>query len=119
MFLGRVYKILIVLFGIFWVATVSVGASDEEDWTVVTIARDGSWGIATASPQSQAIAIAIRACKAMSNGQNDCGAEFTTIKRGWTLALRCGDYRVLAAANDLKDARRAAVNREIHLNHYL
>jgi hypothetical protein len=82
------------------------------------MARDGSWGIATAGAQSQAIAIAIRECRVMSSGLSDCGAEFTTIRTGWTLALRCGDYRVLVAAKTLKDAQRAALNREIDLNLY-
>jgi hypothetical protein len=104
MSLGRIYKIWIVLFGIFWAATVPAGASDEEDWTVVTMARDGSWGVANNASMSRAISAAIRDCQAMSAGQNDCGAEFTTIRKGWTLALFCGDERILAAAKGREEA---------------
>ena len=68
--------------------TVRAGAQEGADWTAVTMAREGSWDVETAESQSQAIGIAIRDCRAMSTGQGDCGAEFTTIKGGWTLAFR-------------------------------
>jgi hypothetical protein len=109
--LGHAYKIWIVPFCIFWAAMVPANASDEEDWTVVTMARNGSWGVATDASMGRAIFVAIRDCRAMSTGQNDCGAEFTTIRRGWTLALLCGDQRILAAAKGLDEAGSAAALR--------
>jgi hypothetical protein len=90
-------------------------AEEDPDWTVVTIARDGSWGVATSAAQVGAIADAIRDCQEMSNTQSDCGAEFTAVRGGWTLALLCGDHRVLVADRDLEDAKAAALNREIDL----
>ena len=87
----------------------------ENDWTVVTIARDGSWGVATAASQGQAIASAIHDCKAMSVGQSDCGAQFTTIRVGWTIANLCGDHKIIATGISLVDAEKAALDREIEL----
>jgi hypothetical protein len=92
-----------------------VVAQEDLDWTVATIAGDGSWGVATAETQSRAIADAIRDCRKMSSVQNDCGAKFTTIRSGWTLASLCGDYTVLVAEKYLEDANAAALNREIDL----
>jgi hypothetical protein len=96
-------------------AVVPAGAGEDLDWTAVTVAADGSWGVATADSQSRAISAGIRNCRAMSIAGSDCGAEFTTIRSGWTLALRCGDYRILVAAKTLEDAEAAALNREIDL----
>lgn len=42
-------------------------------------------------------------CAAMAAPQSDCGAQFTTIRTGWTLALLCGDHKVLAAAKRLDE----------------
>ena len=87
----------------------------ENDWTVVTMARDGSWGIANAASQGQAIASAIHDCKAMSGGQSDCGSQFTTIRVGWTIAKLCGDHKIIVTGISLADAEKAALNREIEL----
>jgi len=87
----------------------------ENDWTVVTMARDGSWGIATAALQGPAIASAIHDCKAMSSGQSDCGAQFTTIRAGWTIANLCGDHKIIVTGFSLVDAEKAALDREIEL----
>jgi len=68
--------------------------------TVLTLARDGSWGTATDSDTGRAIAAAIRDCKAMSSRRvNSCGARFTTVFRGWSLAVLCGDEPIVAAAS--------------------
>jgi hypothetical protein len=78
------------------------------DWTVTTLARDGSWGVATESSLARAIGLAIGRCKAMSVPQSDCGAQFTIIRAGWTLALLCGEHKVLAAAKHYHEAWRDA-----------
>jgi hypothetical protein len=88
----------------------------NDDWTVVTIARHGSWGVATASSQSQAIATAIRDCKAMAETPSDCGAMFTTIRGGWTLAKLCGDEKIIETGKTLQEAEQAALYREIDLS---
>jgi hypothetical protein len=82
--------------------------STGEGWTVATLARDGSWGVATEASLARAIGVAVSKCKAMAVPQSDCGAQFTTIRTGWTLALLCGDHKVLAAAKRLDEAWLAA-----------
>jgi hypothetical protein len=82
-------------------------ARDDTDWTVVTLARDGSWGVTTSEQQGSAIASALRKCNAKSR-ESDCGAEFTAVRRGWTLGILCGDHRVLVAAKELVNADREA-----------
>ena len=96
-------------------AIVAADAGEDLDWTAVTVARDGSWGVATTGSQSQAIAAGIRNCRAMSLAGSDCGAELTTIRGGWTLALRCSDYRNPRRRQELEAAETAALNREIDL----
>jgi hypothetical protein len=99
-------------------AHVSIAAAVEDwgqDWTVVTMARDGSWGVGIDRHIAGANAAAIRECKAMSSGGSDCGAEFAATRGGWVIGLRCDDYRILVAEKELKDAETVAINREIDL----
>jgi len=98
-------------------ARVSIAAAEdwERDWTVVTMAYNGSWGVGIGYPIADAIAAAIRECRAMSSGGNDCGAALATSRGGWIIGLRCGDHRILATGEDLKDAEATALNREIDL----
>lgn len=97
------------------VASLPAGAEPFEEWTVVTLAREGSWGAGTADTQSTAIASALRKCNAMSVNGSDCGAEFTAIKNGWTIGLLCGNHRVLAASADRVAAEQAADARRMYL----
>jgi hypothetical protein len=104
------FRVGLVVFG-FVLATarpVPAAAESFDEWTVVTLARDGSWGAGTADTQGTAIASALRKCNAMSGQRSDCGAEFTAIKKGWTIGLLCGDHRVLAASTDRVAAEQAA-----------
>lgn len=95
------------------------GAEPWSEWTVVTLALDGSWGTGTADSQSAAIASALRKCNAMAGAVNDCGAEFTAIKSGWTIGFLCGEHRVLAAATDHFAAEQQAEDRKRYLaTHY-
>src|SRR5688500_15827662 len=84
------------------VAVIPLPAAAElcSEWTVVTLARERSWGAGTADSPGAAIASALRKCNAMSGGRSDCGAEFTAIKCGWTIGFLCRDHRVLAASTD-------------------
>ena len=96
--------------------SIAIAAEDwERDWTVVTMAYNGSWGVGIGYPIADAIAAAIRECRAMSSGGNDCGAAFATSRGGWIIGLRCGDHRILATGEDLKEAEATALNREIDL----
>jgi hypothetical protein len=90
-------------------------AVDLDELTVVTLARDGSWGVATAGSQGQAIAAAIRDCRAMAAASSDCGAQFTTTRGGWVVANLCGDHKIMATAETRESAEQAALVREADL----
>jgi hypothetical protein len=94
--------------------SIAIAAEDwDHDWTVVTMARNGSWGVGIDYPIAGAIAAA--KCRAMSGGVSDCGAAFAATRGGWIIGVRCGDYRILATGEDLKDAEATALDREIDL----
>jgi hypothetical protein len=90
-------------------------AQHEQEWTVVTLARDGSWGVGTSEHYGPALASALRKCEATSGGQSDCGAEVTAVRQGWTLGILCGDHRVLVAEADLTTAIMEAQARQMYL----
>jgi hypothetical protein len=94
---------------------VPLAAEHESEWTVVTLARDGSWGVGTSEHYGPALASALRKCNAMSKEQSDCGAEVTAVRQGWTLGILCGDHRVLVAAPDLETAIQEAEARQTYL----
>jgi hypothetical protein len=92
---------------------------DQDDWTVVTMAPDGSWGSATEPSAGQALARAIANCKAMSGTRIGCGSQSRAIRAGWIVATRCGDRNIIVAERRLADAERAARERETDLReHY-
>ena len=109
---GKALRLLRLAFGILLAATIPVAAVDLDELTVVTLARDGSWGVATAGSQGQAIAAAIRDCKAMAASPNDCGAQFVTTRGGWVIASLCGDHKIIVAAETREAAEQAAILRE-------
>jgi hypothetical protein len=93
-----------------------LSAADEEtSWTVLTVARNGNWGIARASTQGEAIAGAWLRCQAMTPDESDCGAELVAFRSGLALALMCGDEHVIVTANDPEEADRSAVDRLLAL----
>jgi hypothetical protein len=94
---------------------VPLAAQHESEWTVVTLARDGSWGVGTSEYYGPALASALRKCEAMSGGQSDCGAEVTAVRQGWTLGALCGEHRVLVAATELTTAIMDAQARQMFL----
>ena len=92
----------------------------DHDWTVLTLARDGTWGVGTGSTQSQAIAEAIGFCRAVARPSSDCGAQFMATRGGWLIANVCGDHKVIAGGSSLVEAELEALNREISLQlHYV
>ena len=93
---------------------VPLAAQHESEWTVVTLALDGSWGVGTSGHYGPALASALRKCNAMSKEQSDCGAEVTAVRQGWTLGILCGVHRVLVAAPDLATAIREAEARQTY-----
>ena len=90
-------------------------AASEDNWTVLTMAPDGSWGVATNISSNRAITRAIADCKMMSQAKIGCGAQFTTIRAGWSLGIRCGDENIMAAGKTLAVAEKAAIKREVEL----
>ena len=95
--------------------TPSSHADNDGIVTVLTLASDGAWGTATEYPTGRAIALAIRDCKAMSRRVLGCGAKFTTVRAGWSVAVLCGDETIIAAATQLADAEHMAIKRENEL----
>ena len=115
-----VLRILIPAFGILVAVTTPAKALDLDELTVVTLARDGSWGVATAGSQGPAIAAAIRDCQAMATAPSDCGAQFTTTRGGWVIANLCGHHKIIVAAETREGAEQAALDREIEIKrHYV
>ena len=90
-----------------------------EDWahdfTVLTMAPDGAWGTATDPRVNRAIHLAISNCKIMSGAELGCGAYLTTVRGGWSLAIRCGSENIIAADRHLGEAERRAHRREVEL----
>ncbi|MEJ0077206.1 MAG: hypothetical protein WDO17_17550 [Alphaproteobacteria bacterium] len=89
----------------------------QGEWTVLTMAPDGSWGVATDLFINRAIADAIRMCRGMSGAQLGCGAVLVSVQAGWSLGLRCGQENILAADRYLENAERIARERELELRY--
>jgi len=87
----------------------------ENSWTVVTMASDGSWGVATDISVNRAIARAIADCRMMSQVELGCGAYSTTVRGGWSLGIRCGRENIIVADRNLAEAEHRARKREIEL----
>jgi hypothetical protein len=89
----------------------------QDDWTVLTMAPDGSWGVGTDLFVNRAIAEAIRMCRGMSGERLGCGAVHVSVQAGWSLGIRCGDENILAADGSLEAAERIAREREPELRY--
>ncbi len=89
----------------------------QRDWTVVTMAPDGAWGVATDMYMIKALADAVGECtaKARNIAYVGCGSHFTTIRAGWTVGLRCGARNIISAEASLDDAEKRANWREYEL----
>lgn len=96
---------------------VDVSASDGR-WTVLTIAPDGSWGAATESMSTRAIANAIAECRFKYRAEVGCGGYQVAVQRGWILGIRCGNENILAAGRELAEAERSAARRETELRRF-
>jgi hypothetical protein len=92
-----------------------VSALELDELTVVTLAHDGSWGVATAGSTGEAIAAAVRACRAMAREPTGCGAHLATTRGRWVIASLCGDRPILVSADTREDAEAAAIEREIEV----
>ncbi len=90
-------------------------AVDLDQLTVVTMARDGSWGVGTAGSQGPAIAAALHDCRTMAGGPSDCGAQFITTRGGWVIANLCDTHKIMVTAATREDAEQAALVREVFI----
>jgi hypothetical protein len=106
---------LTACFGLLLATSGPSAANEDRDCTVLTVARNGNWGIARAITQGEAIAGALQRCQAMTADESDCGAEFVAFRSGFALALMCGDYRIIVTANDFEEADSSARDRLIVL----
>jgi len=79
---------------------------------VLTIAPDGTWGVGTDAVTSRAIGLAIADCKRKYERAIGCGHRMTTIRAGWSLALRCGNENIIVAEKVLIDAEESARRQE-------
>jgi len=96
-------------------SVVATPADADDDWTVLTMAPDGSWGAATSFSINRAIAFAIANCKIAYQREIGCGAIFTSIQAGWSLGIRCGHENIVVAEKTLAGAEQAATRREAEL----
>jgi hypothetical protein len=94
---------------------VEIGEAWHSDVTVVAIAPDGTWGVATEPSSSRAIANAIGDCRTRYQRAIGCGHRITSIRAGWSLAIRCGDNTIVVAARSLREAEQHAADRELEL----
>jgi len=112
---GVLLRVSILAFTATLAGTMGAKAIDLDELTVVTLARDGAWGVATAGSQGPAIAAAIRHCRKMSVTSSDCGAQFITTRGSWVVANLCGDQKIIVAGETRDAAEQAAIKREIDL----
>jgi hypothetical protein len=106
------FEFLILAFAFLPLATMSAAeALDLDEMTVVTMARDGSWGVATAASQGEAIAGAVRDCRARASAPTDCGAQFVTTRGGWVIGYLCGDHKIIVAAQTREAAEWTALGK--------
>ena len=87
----------------------------EDPFTVLTMAPDGSWGVATSIFIGEAISGAMAECKAMTGPKLGRGALSKTGRAAWVLGVRCGRENILVADKILANAELAALNRETEL----
>src|SRR5262245_39915470 len=109
---------LIFPIGILLAATIPAKAVILHEVTVVTMARDGSWGVAPAGPQGEVIAAAIRDCRAMAAAPGDRRAQLATTRGSWVVANLCGDDKIIVTGESREAAEQAALRREADLKQH-
>jgi hypothetical protein len=85
----------------------------QEPYSVLTMAPDGSWGVATSIFIGEAITRAMANCRWMSGPKLGCGYTWKAIQAGWVLGFRCGSDNILVADKIFANAELAALNRGI------
>lgn len=80
----------------------------DNDWTVLTMAPDGAWGVATEMDVIGALTSAVGDCRTRTPTVVGCGGQFVMFRAAWSLGVRCGDRNILIAEKNLDDAERRA-----------
>jgi hypothetical protein len=106
---------LLLLAGGAFVAGALPAHASSDWWLVVTVARNGAWGVPTDPVQFQAIVGAIRACRERSPVAADCGALLKVNRGGWIVGSRCGHLSILASGATILDAEEAESHHEAAL----
>ena len=105
-----------------WSANEQPTANTDEYWqkdmTVVAIAPDGTWGVATDPITGRAIANTMAECKKKYQSKIGCGSRIITIRGGWSIGMRCGNRSIFVAEATLAKAEQAAINRETELRQF-
>ena len=83
--------------------------------TVLTIAPNGAWGVATEIWTGRAIAKAIKNCKNTFSKKIGCGYRQTMVWGGWILLRRCGNENILVGEKHLADAEQSVAADETML----
>jgi len=99
-------------------AQIGLAGASTADWTVLTIAPDGSWGTSTEGYVNRAIATAVARCRAMSRSALGCGAYQVSVQGGWALGWRCGRETILKTGATLAEATERARKRELELRRF-
>jgi hypothetical protein len=89
--------------------------ASEQQWTAVTLARDGAVGQAVHDSRARAVALAIADCKRMRRWSDDCGSLLVTMQDGSVIAMLCGDYGILVTGRTLAEAEAGVARREARL----
>lgn len=87
----------------------------DNDWTVLTMAPDGAWGVATEADVIGAISGAIGDCRTKTAAEIGCGGQFIMVRAAWSLGVRCGQHNILISEKDLDVAEQRASWREYEL----
>ena len=87
----------------------------EAPYTVLTMAPDGSWGVATSIFLGEAITGAMADCMWMSGPKLGCGYMSKATRGSWLLGVRCGSENIISAHKILANAELAAFHRETEL----
>lgn len=86
--------------------------ASEHRWTILVMAPDGSWGVATTRFIYQGIASAMFRCKKMSGQVLGCGAQIQAANNEWIVVIRCRRTNIIVTGTTVSEAIKSAISRE-------
>jgi hypothetical protein len=84
-------------------------------WTVLSIAPDGSWGVALEVNGNSALSRAISNCKAIRQAELGCGYRLIMSRSGWIMHKKCVRGDILAKGGSLSETEERALRYEANL----